>query len=87
MNWMLVLFMGVSPHYNVVKTDLVFTTIEACFAYEKTMAERSVESVNYYLKDRKKDGDNSMIDQSVIWVGMQLPRGTCIPTTLKKTVD
>ena len=25
MNWMLVLFMGVSPHYNVVKTDLIFS--------------------------------------------------------------
>ncbi len=84
---MLVLFMGVSPHYSVVKTDLVFTTDTACFAYEETMAKRSVDATNYFLKDRKKEGDNSIVDRTVNWVQMQLPRGTCIPTTLNKTVN
>ena len=87
MNWMLVLFMGVQPHYSVVKTDLVFTTDAACFAFEKTMAQRTVDAANHFLKDRKKEGDNSIVDQAVTWAYMQHPRGTCIPTTSNKTIN
>jgi len=87
MNWMLVLFMGVSPHYNVVKTDLIFTEQIACFNFEKTMGERQASEMNFFLKDWKKDEENFAIKQSVEWVGMQRPRGTRIPTTSKITVN
>jgi hypothetical protein len=87
MNWMLVLFMGSSSNYNIVKTDLIFATNAECFSYEQTMAKRSVDAMNYFLKDRKKDGDNTNVDQAANWAAMQYPRGTCIPTTSKKTVN
>ena len=87
MNWMLVLFMGVSPHYNIVKTDLIFGTEIACFAHEKTMVQKHAEKVNRYLKDWKEGRDNTFTDAAVKWSQMQFPVGTCIPTTSKITVN
>lgn len=86
MNWMLVLFMGVSPHYNVVKTDLIFSDQASCFNFEKTMGERQATDMNFFLKDWKRDQDNTTINKAVEWAGMQRPRGTCIPTTSKVTL-
>ena len=82
---MLVLFMGVSPHYNIVKTDLIFGTEIACFAHEKTMVQKHAEKVNRYLKDWKEGRDNTFT--AVKWSQMQFPVGTCIPTTSKITVN
>ena len=44
MNWMLVLLMGISPNYQVIKTDLVFADKLDCFGFEKKMAKESAES-------------------------------------------
>ncbi|CAB5178897.1 hypothetical protein UFOVP156_47 [uncultured Caudovirales phage] len=86
MNWMLVLFMGVSPHYNVVKTDLIFSEQKACFAYEETLGKRAADAQNHFLKDWKEGRDNSTTNAAVTWAGMQFVRGTCIPTTSKVTL-
>ena len=84
---MLVLFMGTSPHYNIVKTDLIFVTETTCFAHESTMAQKGLDNVNFYLKDWKDGRDNSSTNAAVVWQQMRYPRGTCIPTTSKVTVN
>jgi hypothetical protein len=86
MNWMLVLFMGVSPHYNVVKTDLIFSDEAACFAYESTLGKRAADATNMFLKDWKQGRDNTVTNAAVAWAQMQYVRGTCIPTTSKVTL-
>ena len=83
---MLVLLMGVSPHYNVVKTDLIFSSEATCFSYEQAMGKRQADAMNLFLKNWKKDGDNTVVNQAVAWAGIQHPRGTCIPTTSNQTV-
>lgn len=83
---MLVLFMGVSPHYNVVKTDLIFSDEAACFAYESTLGKRAADATNMFLKDWKQGRDNTVTNAAVAWAQMQYVRGTCIPTTSKVTL-
>ena len=84
---MLVLFMGTSSHYNIVKTDLIFATDTSCFAYETTLGKRMVDATNFFLKDWKEGKDNSTTNAAVTWAQMQYFRGTCIPTTSKITVN
>jgi len=57
------------------------------FAHESTMGDRRISEMNFYLKNWKRDQDNSIVNKSVEWIQMQRPRGTCIPTTSKITVN
>jgi hypothetical protein len=87
MNWMLVLFMGISPNYQVIKTDLVFAEKLDCFGFEKKMAKESVDAMNVYSLQWKKEGvDRDQLQESINWTALQMPRGTCIPTTSAVTL-
>jgi hypothetical protein len=54
------------------------------------MAEKQVTAINYFLKKWNPSlntDENTKNKIASDWAYMQYPRGTCIPTTLKVTVN
>ena len=87
---MLVLFMGTSTNYSVIKTDLIFKEEMTCFNYENKLAQTQSEAMNYFLKKWNpalNTDENLKNKLASDWAYMQHPRGTCIPTTSKVTVN
>lgn len=87
MNWMLVFFMGVSPHYQIVKTDLIFSSEAQCHAKEEARAKGAADFATRILSEKKPSESKADIDRRIDFVFLQHPRGTCIPTTSKVTVN
>ncbi len=88
MNWMLVLFMGLSPHYSIVKTDLVFKGKGACLSFANQLSKDSADAINANIKQLSERGaSEAEINSSITWTGMQTPGGACIPTTTAVTVN
>jgi hypothetical protein len=86
MNWMLVFFMGVSPHYQVVKTDLIFSSEPECFAKEASWAKVTADKMNKAQKEMESLASQSQINQRLEFISLQNPRGTCIPTMARSNV-
>jgi|LauGreDrversion4_2_1035121.scaffolds.fasta_scaffold1133811_2 hypothetical protein len=86
MNWMLVFFMGVSPHYQIVKTDLIFATESECFANEASRAKSTADKMNKIEKDLETVVPRDQVNRRLEFIYMQNPRGTCIPTMTNVTV-
>ncbi len=89
MNWMLVLFMGTSTNYSVIKTDLIFKDEQTCFNYESKLAQKQVDAMNVFLRKWNPNintEENTSNRLASNWAALQYPRGTCIPTTAKETI-
>lgn len=85
MNWMLVFFMGVSPHYQIVKTDLIFASESECFEKEATWAKLTADKMNKLEKDLEAVVPRDQVNRRLEFIYLQNPRGTCIPTMAKVT--
>jgi hypothetical protein len=85
MNWMLVFFMGVSPHYQIVKTDLIFSSESECFAQEASLAKVTADKMNKVEKEMESFAPRDQINRRLEFVYLQNPRGTCIPTMAQPT--
>jgi len=82
MNHMPVLLMGISPNYQVIKTDLVFAEKLDCYGFEKTMTKESADAMNLYFRKWKQECvDRDQLQEPFNWTAVQILRGTCIPTT------
>ena len=80
MNWMLVFFMGVSPHYQILKTDLIFSSESECFAKENSWAKVTADKMNKAEKEWNSKETREQLDRRIEFIYLQNPRGTCIPT-------
>jgi hypothetical protein len=85
MNWMLVFFMGVSPHYQIVKTDLIFATESECFAKEAGWAKVTADKMNRAEKEWGASELRDQLNRRLEFIYLQNPRGTCIPTMAQVT--
>lgn len=85
MHWMLVLFMGVSPHYQIVKTDLIFFSESECLAKESSWAKVTADKMNKAEKELEATLSREQINRRLEFIYLQNPRGTCIPTMAEVT--
>ena len=76
--WLLVLFSDFHDSHQVIKTDLVFTTLEECRRYEHSLASKYADFENEMTaRFRAKDPNHQ---PNVQFQMRRMLRGACIPT-------
>jgi hypothetical protein len=77
MKWLLVVIVA---NTTPVKTDLIFSTYEACLAAETQMRKEQIDLVNRAMHSISKDEAEDVRKTKVDFWSRQVNWGTCIPS-------